>query len=172
MGQDLDQVFFDVNGIGLFSEIETLGDAGDVSVDDDAASDVEAGAEDDIGGFAGGSGDGEEVFDVGGDFTVEDGEDALGGGDDVFGFIVVEAGGVNVLAHFLLSGGGEVFDGGVFGEEGGGDFVDAFVGALGTEDGGDQEFPGVGVVEGAGDVGIHVVKYGQDLVETGLLIGL
>ncbi len=172
MGEDLDQVFFDVYGIDLPGEVETLGDAGDVGVDDNSTGDVEAGAEDDIGGFAGSPGYGEEVFDVGGDFAFEDSDDALGSTDDVFGFVVVKAGGVDVFAHLLGRGGGEVFDGGVFGEEGGGDFVDALVSTLSAEDGGDEKFPGVGVVEGAGDVGIHVVEDGQDLVQAGLLFGL
>lgn len=52
------------------------------------------------------------------------------------------------------------FGGGADLEEGGGNEVDAFVGALGGEKDGDEEGEGVGVVEGDGDGGVETVEDG------------
>ncbi len=62
-----------------------------------------------------------------------------------------------------LGGFGEGFGGGVFFEEGWGDEVDADIGALGGEDGGDEEFEGVAVIEGAFGVGVEALEFGDDL---------
>jgi hypothetical protein len=61
LGDDLHQVLLDVCcGFG-FGEREAAGDAEDVGVDDYAFCVFEADAEDYVGGFAGGAGDGDEL---------------------------------------------------------------------------------------------------------------
>ena len=57
---DLDELLLNFLGRFRFGESEAAADAQDVGVNDDAFSFVEADAEDDVGGFAGGAGDGDE----------------------------------------------------------------------------------------------------------------
>ena len=61
---------------------------------------------------------------------------SLAAGFEVSGFVVVEAGGVDVFFDFCYWRFGVVFGGVVFFEEGLGDFVDLDVGGLGGEHGG------------------------------------
>ena len=61
LGNDLHQLLLDFFGGVAFGEVEAAGDAEDVGVDDDAFGLAEADAEDDVGGFAGGAGNGDEL---------------------------------------------------------------------------------------------------------------
>ena len=79
---------------------------------------------------------------------------------DGLGFVAEEAGRTNQV--FEISGAGEISGGPVFGEEGRGDFVDAFIGALGAEDGGDEELERIGVVQGAFGIGIGAAQTGEN----------
>ncbi len=142
---DLHQVLFD--GLRGFAagEAQAAGDAKDVRIDDDAFSFAVGDAENNAGGLASGSGDGEQLGHGLRDFAVEllahDAACAL----DRFGFVVVEAGGANELFNRLDRCFGHALRRGVSREELGGDHVDAGVGALGAEDGRDQKLPGRGV---------------------------
>ena len=70
------------------------------------------------------------------------------------GLVVVEAGGADELFNRLDGGFSHRFRGGVGGEESGGDHVDAGIGALRGEDGGDEKLPWRGVDEGALGAGV------------------
>ncbi len=73
--------------------------------------------------------------------------------DDGFRFVAEEAGGLDLRLEFFGREGGEILRSGVAREKRGGDHVHARIGALGGEDGGDQQFPGAVVGEGAGGAG-------------------
>lgn len=60
-GDDAHEVLFDLFGVGRFGKAEAVGDAQHVGVDDDAFGDVEGYSKDHVGGFAGGSGNGEQL---------------------------------------------------------------------------------------------------------------
>ena len=87
-------------------------------------------------------------------------EEELGEAFDVFGFAVGEAAGVDAGENLIDGEVGHFLGCGADFEEGGGDKVDAFVGALGGEEDGDEEGEGVGVVEGNGDGGVEAVEDG------------
>jgi len=113
-----------------------------VGVYDDAFGFAVGYAEDDAGGFAGCSGDGEELGHGLRDFAAELLADDAACALDGLGFVVVEAGGADELFDGFDGGFGHGLGCGVGGEELGGDHVDAGVGALGGEDGGHQQLPG------------------------------
>jgi len=91
----LHQFLLDFLGRVAFGEAEAVGDAEDMGVDHDAFSFAEADTEDDVGGFAGGAGDGDELGEGLGDLTVEIGDDFAGSALDGFCLVVVEAGGAD-----------------------------------------------------------------------------
>lgn len=154
LGDDFDEVFFDFDRVFLFGQAEALAQAGDVGVDDDAGLDAVGVAEDDIGGFASDAGEIGEGFEIFGDFAVMLLRDGFGGGNEVLGFIAEKAGGADEVFDVFLLRGGESFGVGVFFKEGGRHHVDADVGALRGEDGGDEELEGARVVEFTMGVGI------------------
>jgi len=88
-------------------------------------------------------------------------EDA-GGALDVFGFGAVEAGGLDEGFYFREGGLREGLGGGEHAEEVGSGFVDADVGGLRGEDGGDGELEGVAVSERADDVGVGFAEGVED----------
>jgi len=154
----LHQFLLDFLGRVAFGEAEAVGDAEDMGVDHDAFSFAEADTEDDVGGFAGGAGDGDELGEGLGDLTVEIGDDFAGSALDGFCLVVVEAGGADEGFELGEGGFGHRGGSGEALEERRGDHVDADVGALGGEDGGDEQFPGGAMSEGALNVGIGFVK--------------
>lgn len=111
--EDLDKVPFDGDGGVGFGEIETAGDAVDMRIDDDAAGDAERGSEDDVGGLARRSGDGEELVEIAGDFAAKVAQDGLRRSNDGFGLVIKEAGGADDCCDLIELGFGEVADGGV-----------------------------------------------------------
>ena len=154
LGDLFDEVFFDFDRVFLLGQAEALAEAGDVGVDNDAGFDAVSVAEDDIGGFASDTREMGEGFESAGDFAFVVVDEGLGGGADVFRFVAEEAGGADEVFEVFLLGGGHAFGIGVFLEEGGGHQVDAHVGALRGEDGGDEELEGAVVVEFAVGVGV------------------
>ena len=133
-----------------------------MGVDDDAFGFAVGYAEDYAGGLAGCAGDGEKFGHGLRDFVVElladDAACALNG----LGLVVVEAGGADEFFNGLDGGFGHGFRGGIGREELGGDHVDAGVGALGGEDGGDEKLPGGFVDEGALGVGVGFAEDFED----------
>jgi hypothetical protein len=161
-GQDLDEILLDFFWVGVFGEVEAVGEADDVGIDDDAAGDSVAGAEDDVAGLAGDAGEGEDLLHGLGDNAAEFFDEFFGGAHDGFCFVAEETGGADFLFELTGVGVGEMFWRGIFFEERGRDLVDADVGALGGEDGGDEELEGVVVDEFAGGGGVHGVEAGED----------
>ena len=154
LGDLFDEVFFDFDRVFLFGQAEALAQAGDVGVDDHASFDAVGVAEDDVGGFASDTREMGEGFEFAGDLAVMVLNQGLGGGADVFRFVAEEAGGADDFFEVFLARGGHAFGVGEFLEEGGGHQVDAHVGALRGEDGGDEELEGAVVVEFAVGVGV------------------
>ena len=162
LGNDLHQFLFDFLRRVAFGNAQAAGDAEDVRVDDYAFGFAEADAEDDVGGFAGDTGDGDELGEGLRDLAAELGDDFAGGTLNGFGLVVEEAGGADEGFEFgegCLGHGGW---GGEAAEERRGDHVDTDVGALGGEDGGDQKLPGGAVGEGALGGGIGFVESFED----------
>lgn len=139
---------------GVGGEADPFGDAEDVGVDGHGGFVVDDG-EDDVGGFAADALQGLEGFNGVGDAAAVCLFEAAGHGDEVAGFGAGVGDGADVFEDLVFGGGGEVGGGGIAVEEGRGHEVDPFVGALGGEDHGDEEFVGGAVVEFALDVG-HV----------------
>ncbi len=150
-------------------------EAEDVRVDDHAGGDAVPGAEDDVGGFARDAGELEHLVHGLGDFAVEVFGEHARGADDALGFVAEEAGGFDDLLDGRGVGFGERGGSGEEAEELGRDHVDAHVGGLRGEDGGDGELEGVAVVEGADDVGVGLaegVEDGADAVGCEGIFGL
>lgn len=70
-GEQLHQVLLDFYGIAVFGQAEQVGDAADVSVDDDAAGDVEGGAKEDVGGLAADAGERDQFFECARELAAE-----------------------------------------------------------------------------------------------------
>src|SRR5215471_3943997 len=101
-----------------------------MSVNDDAVGDAEPGTEDNIGGLAGGSGDGEQLGHCVWNLAVEVVHDFLRRSDDGFGFVPKEPGGADVRLELFGFERGERLWRRVLLEDDGSDHVDAYVGAL------------------------------------------
>ena len=91
----LHQFLLDFFGGVAFGEAETAGDAEDVRVDDHSFGLAEADAEDDVGGFAGRAGDGDEFGQVCGTWPSNVGDDLAGRALNGFGLVAEEAGGAD-----------------------------------------------------------------------------
>ena len=149
-----DQVLFDFDRVGVLGQSEAFAQAGDVGVHDDTGFNAEGVAENNIGCFASDPGETGERLQVAGDLTVMVLDQGLGGGDEVFRFVAEETGRADEVFDVFLFGDGEVTGVRVFFEEGGGHHVDAHVGALRGEDGGDEELECALVVQFAVGVGV------------------
>jgi hypothetical protein len=136
--EDAHEVLLDLDRLVVLREFEAAGDAVHVGVYNDADGFAEPGAEDDIGGLAGGAGNSEEPFHVVGYLSGEIVNDYFCGSDDGFGFVAEESRGLDVGLELLGSECGEVLGRWVLLEDDGCDHVYAGVGALGGEDGGDE----------------------------------
>ena len=97
-----------------------------------------------------------------GDLAVEFFDDFAGCALDGFGLVAEEAGGADEVFEFGQGCFGHRLRGREAAEEFGGDHVDAHVGALGGEDGGDEQFPGRAMGERALDVGVGFVESFED----------
>ena len=154
MGDLFEEIFFDFDRISVLGQSEAFAQAGDVGVDHNAGFDAVGVAEDDVGGFASDPGEMGEGFEFAGDFASVVVDEGLGGGADIFRFVAEEAGGTDEVFEVFLARGGHAFGVRVFLEEGGSHQVDAHVGALRGEDGGDEELEGAVVVEFAMGIGV------------------
>jgi len=152
------QVLFDFGGgVGL-GEGEAMGQPEDVGIDYDAFGLVEADSQDNIGGFAGGAGNGDQLGECLRDFAAKVGDDLLRGSFDGFGLVAEEAGGADEGFEIGQPGLGHGCGGREALEELRGDHVDADVGALRGEDCGDEKLPGRFVMESAFRVGVGFVE--------------
>src|SRR5262249_16911041 len=130
----LHQVLFDLLRLFVFCQTEQLRQARDVRVDYDSRSDAKCVAEHYVRGLASDARQLEQLVNSLRNFTAVYVEDLLTGALNRFCLVAKKAGGVNVL--FELGGLDIEVVGtrGIFSEQIGGDYVDAFVGALRRED--------------------------------------
>ena len=162
LGQDAHQFLLDLLRRVALGQAQAARDAEDVGVDNHAFRLVEADAEDDVGGFAGCAGDGDQFGERLRDLAVEVGDDLLGGALDGLGLVVEEACCPDEGFQFRQGCLGHGCRGGEAAEELRSDHVDAHVGALGGEDGSDEQLPGGRVGEGALDGGIGLIEGFED----------
>lgn len=162
LGDDGGEVGFHLDGVGVGGESEASGEAADMGVDDDAFIEVESVAEDDIGGFAADACELDEGVHGGGHLAAVFGDECGAAVADVTGLGAEEAGGCD--EGFKLGGRDfrVVACGAAALEELLGDDVDALVRALGGQDGGDEEFEGVGEIELAVRGRISLREDGED----------
>src|SRR3954463_12643130 len=93
---DLHKVLLDLLRHLIAGEFKTPRETVDVGVDDDALRFLEPRTEDDVGGFAGNSGQGEELVHLLRDLAFEIFDDLARGADDRFRFVAEEAGAANI----------------------------------------------------------------------------
>lgn len=162
-GEEFFEVVFGLCDVFALGEFPTFGEAVDVCIDGEGG-DAEGLGHDDGSGFMSDAGELFEVGEGGGDLAVMlvnedvaefgDGE-GLGGG---------EAAGADDGLDLFDGDEPHFFRGVGEGEEGGGDLVDADVGALGGEEDGDEEGVGAGVVEGDGCFRVELVEAEEEVV--------
>ena len=162
LGDDSHQLLLDFLGRVALGQAEAAADAEDVRIDYNAFGFAETDAEDDVGGFAGRSGDRNQLGESLRNLVAEVFDQLAGCAMDGFGLVVEEAGGAYEGFEFRQSGFGHSGRGREAAEQLRGHHVDAHVRALCGEDGGDQEFPGRAMEEGALDVGIGFVEGFED----------
>ena len=92
---DPHQFLLDFLGRIAFGQSEAAADAEDVRIDDYPLGFAEADAEDYVGGFAGGAGEGDQLGEGFGNLAVEVRDDFAGRALDGFGFVAEEAGGLD-----------------------------------------------------------------------------
>src|SRR5579883_1207156 len=89
---NLHEVLFNFDGAFVDGPAETPHEATNMRIDDDSLDDAKSVAQDDVSGFAGDAGQGEQFGHSTRDLASEVGDDALGGGANISGFIAIEAG--------------------------------------------------------------------------------
>ncbi len=151
---ELKQVLFDFFRSFGVGESEALGEALDVGVDNDAFGAAKDFAEDDVGGFSADAWELNEGVEGVGDGAVVVFKEGAGAALNVASFGAEEAGGLDEGFEFREGDFSVVAGGFASGEKGGGDLIDSGVGALGGEDGGDEEIEGGMIVEFAVGVGV------------------
>ena len=170
LGDDGGEVGFDFVGIGFGGEAEAGGEAGDMAINANAG-DGEGVSEEDVGGFATDTGKFEEVFEFFGDCAVIFFGENSAGALDALGFHAATENGAEFLLEFGEGNTGPICGGFVFFEEGWCDFVDHVVAVLGGEDEVNEEFEGIGKIEGELGVGMGLAQEGEDAGDAGLALG-
>jgi hypothetical protein len=112
-----------------------------------------------------------EGFEFAGDFAVMDLNQGLGGGADIFCFVAEEAGGADEVFDILLLCGGKRSGVRVFFEERGRHHVDAHVGALRGQNGGNEELERAVVVQLAMGVGVGRAEDAEQLAGASVASG-
>ena len=153
-GEEFDEILLDADGVGEFREAQSLGEPADMCIDDDALVFIEGISEDDIGSLTSRAGQCGEGFEGGWHFAAVPGKQSGTHGADVFCFVAVEAGGADEGLEFLLRNISVVGCGAAALEKVFGNDVDPLIGALRGEDGGDEEFERIRVVELAVGIGV------------------
>ena len=143
---ELHQVMLDLLRLVVDRKLKPAREAQDMRVDDHADGDLIPAPAHDVGRLAGDAGKLEQLFHGLRDLVAEALDDGFGGALDGLGLIAEEAGGADQRFELGQGSGGHVLRAGIGAEERGCDQIDAGVGALRGEDGGDRELPGAGVV--------------------------
>ena len=166
LGNDPHQLLLDLLGRIALSQTEAAGDAEDMRIYHDSFGLLKTDAEDNVGGFAGGTGNCDQLGQGLRNLAAEVFDHLAGRALDGFGLVVKEAGGAYEGFEFRQSGLGHCGRGRVAAEELRRHHVDAHIRALRGEDGGDQQFPGRAMDEGALDLGIGFVEGFEDGSDT------
>ena len=162
-GDNFHKVTFDFDRVAVLGESEALAEASNVRIDNDPGFDAEGVAENNVGGFASDARQVREGFQVAGNLAVMVLGDGGGRGADVFGFVAKEAGRADEFLDVFLRGGGHARCVGKLLEKRGGDHVDAFVGALRGEDGGNEKLESASVIERTMGVRVGAAQNLQDM---------
>ncbi len=139
-GDELHQVGLDSNGILCGAEPQPLGKSAHVGIDDDPNIHTEGITEDHVGRLAPDPRQFGQSRNRRWHFATVLGEDHSAGGLDVLRLVLVETDPTDCVGELLRIAVGIVCWGLVVPEQFFGHLVDLFVGALGREDGGHQEF--------------------------------
>ena len=134
------QISFDLVRIVRGGEAKPIGHSFDMGIDDDTRL-AEGVAQNHIGRFSPDAGECDQIIHVIRNLPVEPLHDRFAAGDEMFGFVFEEAGGVNEPLDLRQFGGGVVCWRAIALEQRGGHLIDALIGTLGGEDRGDKEFP-------------------------------
>jgi hypothetical protein len=140
--QKLHEILFDACGIVMAGQVQTLSEARDMGIDDDAVLDMKGVAENDIGGLASNAVQVEQGIHGGWHLAIMALDQFAAGGLDMAGFGAEKPETANILFELLNGGLGVIGGRPVFPEKDRGDKIDLFIGALRGEDGGDEEFEG------------------------------
>lgn len=160
--EELHEALLDFGDAGVRGrEGEAACEALDVGVDNNAVVDVEAVAEDDVGGLAGDAAEGEELLHGARNLAAEAIADRGHGFVDGAGLVAEEADRFDVGLDLLGRSGGVRGGRGESGEERGRDLVHADIGRLGREDRGDEKLVRIRKGELAVRVGVLGAERGQ-----------
>jgi hypothetical protein len=149
----------------LAGELQALGKAGDMGIDDDAVIELKGVAEHDIGRLAADAVELDESLHGLGDLAMVQVEEGLATPLNVAGFGAEESDAADILFERCERSLGVISGGPIFLEESGGDEVDLFVGGLGGEDGGDEQFEGRVEPEFAMGIGIGGLEALDNLIQ-------
>ena len=166
-GEEAHEILFDVHGIGMGGEAQTVADAFDVGVHGQALVDAEGAEQHHIGRFAGHAGQGDELVQPGRHLAAIDGHHTLRRAQQVAGLAVIEARGADDAFQLLLRGQGQLGRAGPAPEQLRGHGIDAGVGTLGGQHRGHQEFPGVAGLKVGRGTGVAGLKGRQDFFGAG-----
>ena len=159
------QILLDLDGLGVFRQIETARQSLHVRVDDDARCDSVSCAENYVGGLARRAGNREQLIHRLRDLSTEIIQHSLRRADQRFGLVVEEAGGSDILRHLGLARVSEIGDRRILPEQARRHFVYAPIGALCRENGRHQQLPGIVVVQRARGVRVHQVQQIENLCD-------
>ena len=137
LGNELHQFLLHLLRVLAVRETETVREAEDMGVHDEPHGDAESGSEDDVRGLAGDPGKRQKLFHRPGHLASKIGGDFRGRALDRFRLVPEEAGRADDLLDLAPLRRRRIRDGGIAGEESGGDHVHPHVGALRREDRGD-----------------------------------
>ena len=146
-GNDFDQGLLHFYGVVLTGQSHAAGKATDMGVHDDAFGQIESVTENHIRGLSTHSGQLVKLFHRLGHLTAVVLDQSSGTTANRLGLGAEEAGRADQALEFRGGDFRKVLGRPAAGKEGGGDFVDPFVGALGGKDRGHQELKRVGVVQ-------------------------
>ena len=143
---ELLQVLFDQVWVVRSSQVESLGHAFDMGIDDNTGL-AEGVPQDDICRFSANAGQGDQLLHCMWDFFTETLGDSFAAGHEMLCFILKEAGGTNESFDLSEIGPSHFPRGSIPLEERWSDDVDPLIGTLGGEDCSDEQFPRGAMVE-------------------------
>jgi len=114
LGDNLHKILLDLDRIGMFGKVEPPRDTLDVCIHYNPGRDSIVTAQNNIGRFASGSRNRDQLLHGLGDLPAKISENLAGGSDQGFGLVPEETGGPDVIANFFQICIGEVADGWIF----------------------------------------------------------